>query len=76
MQVFAFDLNNNGNTSEIWEILRNLKVTTSATLKTAYMSFLQCPEAHGQNMRPTCLVIYIEVEYEYCAICKRNFWFF
>ena len=42
-------------------------------LATDSMSFLQ---SQGQNTHQTGLVMYIEVQYEYCVICKRNFWFF
>ena len=46
----------------------------SGLLATDSMSFLQ---NQGQNMRPNRLShVYIEVQYEYCAICKRNYWFF
>ena len=43
-------------------------------LATDYMSFVQSPGTRGHNMRPNRFsnIVY----YEYCAICKRNYWFF
>ena len=37
------------------------------------MSYLQSPTIQGKNMRPNKL---IEVKYEYCGFCKRNYCFF